>query len=151
MESAAAPQITRECDTFCRYLSGRSATQYIRDKYVIAQQSLPATTPDDLLDRALLSVARIGPLATRVADSYAVAFRREARLRLKLILLFAVLENSAETHAWFDESVAESRVALVLNLGWIGLTWFVSLVAGVVVFGPTHLYSQFARGTDHRG
>ncbi len=142
--------LARECDVFTRYL-GHRCTAYVLGKYQDGQGAMPTTSRRDLLDRALLAFARVAPWATGLADTYAALFRRDARLRLKLVLLVAILENAPGSHRWFDEAVESTpaRVAGVVAL--TGIIWTLRTAVAVAVFAVPHLASGLARSTGRRG
>lgn len=142
--TATEPMVLRECDVFCRYLVGATASPYVREKYLAAQDSLPAHTRIHLVDRALLRVARLGTGFTALADTYAAILRRRSPLRCRLVLAVAILENAAETHALVDTAIEGSRAAAAFDVVVTGLWWTARLAVAVVVFAPIHLLGSAA-------
>jgi hypothetical protein len=100
----------------------------------------------------LIRVARLGPIPARTADVYGRFFRPAGALRQKLTLLYAVLENSPATHAWFNSANTRSAAALLASVVLNGATSMVLLLAGIVLLGPVHLGVRLAGGrTGHEG
>ncbi len=144
--------LDRECDVFCRYLCDLDATPYVRGKYAAGQVSIPhGPGAPDLLDRSLLAFARRGPWAAGLADAYAARFRRYSLLRQKLVLTFAILENSPALHAPFDFAVSGGRLATMARLGLIGTGWALRSLVAAVIFAPVHVVATLARGGSPRG
>jgi hypothetical protein len=139
-----AATLGREAAIFSRYFGVRTPPPSVGEKYVLGHGALPDTRRD-LLDRALLAFASAGSWATGVADSYAALFRRDAVLRLKLVLLLAILENTAGVHADFDEGIASSRAGVFFATVGAGLRWGARLLAGLVVFTPVQLIAAVTR------
>jgi hypothetical protein len=142
--------LARECDVFTRYL-GHRCTPYLIGKYQDGHGAMPTTSRSDLLDRALLAFARVGPWATGLADTYAALFRRDARLRLKLVLLVAILENAPGSHRWFDEAVESTRTTVAGVMVLTGISWALRTVVAVAVFALPHLASGLTRSSRRGG
>jgi hypothetical protein len=140
--------LARECRVFTSYLAGREATPYICRSFEQGHARIPyrhAAGPD-AIDTLLIRAALIGGPATRVADMYARIFRPTGALRQKLVLLCAVLENSPETHAWFNSADAENSARVIGRLVLAGLASGLALLAGLVLLGPLHLVARLAAG-----
>ena len=133
---------------FTRYLAGREPDEYIRVRYERGHARIPylQSGGPTSVDRALLRVARLGPTLARAADSYSRFFRPTGALRQKLVLLYAVLESSPETHAWFNSGAVGGPVTLLGGLALNGLASGASLLLGIVVIGPLHLAARVAGG-----
>ena len=120
---------------FTHYLADDEPTSYVIDCYrrLLSSADLPDQTRGLLIERTLLAFAREGVLPLRIADAYARFFRPRSLLRRRLVLLLAILENSAPTerplNAGADGSLMTIGAQLVLTLIASGL----SLVAGVIV------------------
>ncbi len=139
-----------ECRVFTGYLAGRTPDEYIRLRYERGHARIPYRLAGGLTaaDRAILRVARLGTVPARMADIYSRFFRPTGALRQKLVLLFAVLENSPETQAWFNSAAEGGPVTLIGGLAVSGLASAFLLVAGIVCIGPLHL---LAGASDGRG
>jgi NADH dehydrogenase len=125
-----------ECRVFVRYLLGADADTYVTEKYAAANAAL-ALSPVSRFDSALLTFARLGPLCTRLADSYAGLFFRTAALRKRLVLLVAILETHAPFHQTIDRTVGGSRPLLFARLSIATAGALLSLLAGTLIFAPT--------------
>lgn len=130
--------LRRECDVFHRYLIRRPPDDYVIRKYlagVEVARRLPAPLP---IDASLMSFASRGPRCARIADAYARFFRPHGLLRRKLLLLFAIIENS---HGYEHFTVgASSRLPgslarVAYNLGM----FCIHLATGILIFGPRQL------------
>jgi hypothetical protein len=134
----------RECNRFCRLLTGVQPTQYVADKYVaahVAQVSLrdPASDP---VEHMLLEAARSGDLALRCADMYARFFRPGGLLRRKLVLLLAICENAPSMHERVDRAHAQSALRAWLHIVAIMLSSAGILLLALLYFGPRHLFTR---------
>lgn len=142
------PALSDECRVFTRYLSGQEADHYVLQTYLRLHEALPVSAQQPSpIDAALVTFARRGAAATRIADAYARFFRPRGLLRHKLTLSFAVLENSPAHHAPFTAGgpgspwLALGRIACSLAL------FGSALAIGSAIFGPRHLL-QRSRGQD---
>ena len=151
--AAAGEPLAEECRVFTRYLAGRAADEYIRVHYERGHARIPYLQSGALtgVDRTMLRVARLNPTLTRAADIYSRFFRPTGALRQKLVLLYAVLENSPETHAWFNSGAVGGPVALLGGLVLNGLASGASLLLGIVVIGPLHLAARLGGGAGRGG
>jgi hypothetical protein len=130
-----------ECRVFTGYLAGRTPDEYIRLRYERGHARIPYRLAGGLTaaDRAILRVARLGPGPARMADIYCRFFRPTGALRQKLVLLFAVLENSPETQAWFNTAAEGGPLTLLGGLVANGVVSVALLAAGILCIGPLHL------------
>ena len=137
---------------FTRYLAGREPNDYVRVRYERGHARIPYRQSGGLvaIDRATLSIARWGSFPTRAADSYSRFFRPTGALRQKLVLLYAVLENSPETHTWFNSGVVGGPAALLGGVLASGLASGTALLLGIVVIGPLHLAARLVGGGGQR-
>jgi len=140
--------LNRECTVFTGYLAGRAPDEYIRLHYRRGHARIPYLQMGGAtaVDRAILRVARLGPLPARMADIYSRFFRPTGVLRQKLVLLYAVLENSPETHAWFNSAAVGGPMALLGGLAFGGLASAGLLLAGILCIGPLHLAAALGSG-----
>jgi hypothetical protein len=135
-----------ESSVFTRYLVGRDPSDYVRQKYRDGHRAIPyrLKADEDAFDVALVIVARRGALRTRIADAYARIFRPHGVLRQKLTLLLAILENSPDTHRQFTAGGRGITLA-VPAIGGNLLLFLVSLLAGMVLLGPIHVFLRGRR------
>ncbi|MEO8140613.1 MAG: hypothetical protein ABI742_13250 [Gemmatimonadota bacterium] len=145
--------LAEECRVFTRYLAGREPDEYIRVRYERGHARIPYLQSGGLtgVDLALLRVARLNPILARAADGYSRFFRPTGALRQKLVLLYAVLENSPDTHAWFNSGAIGGPVVLLGGLALHGLASGASLLLGIVVIGPLHLAARLGGGAGRGG
>ena len=135
--------LKRECEVFCRYLTGSAPTDYVVRKYLAGHAAMPAAgaRAGRLVDRWLLVVAHTGPPGARLADSYARILRPHGPLRHRLVLLLAILENSPGFHERLDRATIGSPLGIMLELGLTGVGFALRLALGLACFGPVHLVS----------
>jgi nucleoside-diphosphate-sugar epimerase len=126
-----------ECATFTRYLIGAEPSAYARTKYREGHRpgiGGPADLPPSPDDR-LVEFARRGPLATRIADTWAGLFARGGRLRRKLVLLLAILESDGATSARVDSPEPGGAVGFGLRTALRGAGFLVSLAVAALAVG----------------
>jgi hypothetical protein len=150
MPDAGHEPLGLECRVFTGYLAGRTPDEYIRLRYERGHARIPYRLAGGLsaADRAVLRVARLGPVPARMADIYSRFFLPTGALRQKLVLLFAVLENSPETQAWFNTAAEGAPVTLLGGLMVSGIVSAVLLVAGIICIGPLHLMAGASGGRE---
>ena len=143
VESPTHDADVAECRTFGRYLSGAEPTEYATRCYLRLLPS--AAVPEDanslLIERALVAAGRVGPLPLRIADAYARFLVPRSLLRRRLILLLAILENSAPAERTFNSGAEQSLPVLAAQLVVTLVASGLCLVAGVIAFGPVHIVS----------
>ncbi len=135
----SAKGLEAECGVFARYLADASPDDAIVAKYVEAHRVRPELEARDRFDRALLALARAGPLATRLADAHARIFARGSALRRKLVLVLAILETSPSSFEKIDDSGTGPGAFAFARLGLHGLRAAVVLALGAAILLPVQL------------
>jgi NADH dehydrogenase len=148
--SQAGVALAGECRAFVRYLLRADADTYVIEKYAAAHPVL-ALSPVSRFDSALLTFARVSPLCTRLADSYASLFFRTAALRRRLVLLLAILETHAPFHQTIDRTVGGSAPLLFARLSIATAGALLSLLAGTLILAPTRVVLALVSGPSTRG
>ena len=99
-----AGELDDECSRYCRYLTGRPATNYVAGKYAAAHEyrQRELTAAPRTFDRLLWQLSTRGVWATRLADGYARFMAPSGLLRKKLVVLLAILECAPAVHEYFD-------------------------------------------------
>ena len=139
-----------ECRLFTRYLVGRPPDDYVLDCYVRLQPAaLHGTTAGATADKVLLNTAKWGLVGLRLADAYARVFRPRCLLRRKLILTFAILENSREFHSQFTSGASSSYPAALARLAASIATFGVTLLASLFVVVPPIVLSAWRSRRRH--
>jgi len=135
--------VAAECRVFAHYLADTEASPYVQHAYgkLLPTSDVPSAVRDRLIERALLSVARQGTLATRVADGYARFFVPRSLLRRRLVLMLAILENSPGSEKLLNSGDEGSLVGVGVRLVLTGIASVLCSVLGVVIFAPLHLVS----------
>lgn len=131
----------RECDTFCRYLSGARAPEGVRAKYREAHELgvVATAAASTRFDRALVAWARSGTFATRLADAHARLFRNGGLLRRKLVLLLAILETHGDTVGRVDAPTVSGPAGFVVETALRLAVFALLALVGLVVFVPLRL------------
>ncbi len=138
-------ELERECDAFCRYLTGAEATDSVRAKYVEAHAvgAVEVAGARTDFDRALVRFALRGRLAARFADSHARLFRSGGLLHRKLVLTLAILEAHGDTTARVDAPTASGPNAFVFELIARLIGFALVVVVGLAIFLPLRALASF--------
>lgn len=133
-------ELERECEAFSRHLAGRAPTPYVVRRYTDAHAALGGMGPRDAHGRWLLRVARTGRVACRVADGWARLAAPRSALRMKLVVLLAILEVTPPYAADLDQP-SGGRALEWGRIAASGLASALALVIGLVLFLPVRLVS----------
>jgi hypothetical protein len=132
--------LDRECSVFGRYLIGQEPNAYVKQKYRVAHQTSSLRVgPGDAADAFLVKVAAIGSWSTKIIDAYTRVFRPFSTVRKKLVLLLAILESCAPTHAYLDAVDSNSIPLLFVRFIQRGITFALILLVGILVILPAEL------------
>ncbi|MGH7321131.1 MAG: hypothetical protein ACRELA_16100, partial [Candidatus Rokuibacteriota bacterium] len=117
MRDPGSTDLDDECRVFSRYLIGALPGDYILAKYRDAHARLPALGggAPARFDALLLALSARRPILARLVDSYARVFIRHSRVRVKLVVLLAILECSPPTSPHFDGPDTTSLTMLALR------------------------------------
>lgn len=135
--------LDRECDVFCRYLTGAGASEYVRERYRAAHER-GAVDPESgatAFDRALVSIARSGPLVARFADAHARIFAAGGLLRRKLVLLLALLEVREPEKV--DTVTQRSALGFFAYAAWLAFAFALMLFVSTLALLPVRLVCAF--------
>ena len=153
-DTAGDAVLAAECDVLCRYLVSAPPSRYVIERYIGGHRALPPPadkTTSRPVDALLLRVARRGPTLAAVADTYARLFRPNGPLRMKGILLLAILESAPDTHALFDTAAVGGMARALTGLGAIGVRWSVCALISLLTFGPVDLLTAALSRRAARG
>jgi hypothetical protein len=132
--------LDRECAVFCRYLIGQEPNDYVKQKYRAAHRSSSLRgDPGDAANAFLVKVAGIGSWGTRIIDAYTRVFRPFSTVRKKLVLLLAILESCAPTHAYLDSVDSSSIAVLFVRFIQRAVVFALNLLVGIVIMLPAEL------------
>lgn len=132
--------LDRECAVFCRYLIGQEPNEYVKEKYRAAHQAGPLRHAGECRSEAfLVKVAGIGSWSTKIIDAYTRVFRPFSMVRKKLVLLLAILESCAPTHAYLDAVDADPVPLLVLRFVNRCVIFALAVMVGVLFVFPAEL------------
>ena len=132
--------LDRECAVFCRYLIDQEPNEYVKKKYRAAHQLGSLQSGGQCrADAFLVKVASIGPWSTKIIDAYTRIFRPFSTVRKKLVLLLAILENCAPTHAYLDSVDSGSIPLLLLRFVNRCVIFALVVVVGVLIILPAEL------------
>jgi hypothetical protein len=132
-------RLERECVVFCRYLVRQDPTDYVRTKYRAGLSAILTDAEPARLDATLLRIASTHPLLARLADAYARFILPRSLLRVKLVLLLAILESVAPTEAKFRRASSAPLWFVLLSLMLHTIVFAFTLLAAVIVFLPVHI------------
>jgi len=129
--------LNRECSVFSIYLIGEPPSEYVKKKYREAHQT------GSLLDAAahpaeefLVRVATIAPWSIKIIDVYTRIFRPFSTIRKKLVLLLAILESCAPSHARLASVDSRSILVLLARLINRCLIFVLILALGILLILP---------------
>jgi len=137
--------LERECRVFTRYLIGMEPDAYVIGKYIDYHRRAGAE-PIASFDRALLNAAMAAGVLMWIADSYTAAFRRNAQLRRKLVLVLALLECRPPYSDHLDTPGHLSAVTAILSLAGQGMAFGLGVAASLVIFEPVRLWCAIKAG-----
>ena len=141
--STESAELRDECRLFSRYLVGREPDAYVLGRYVSLQHAAlkgaPTLAP---LDSLLLNTARSGLLGLKIADAYARIFQPRGVLRRKLILTFAILENSRGFHSRFTSGASSSYLLALVRIAAAVMGFGLALSASLFVIGPRAVFAS---------
>lgn len=139
----ASEAIAAECRVFARHLVGAEPTPYVLACYerLLSTANVAPRESALLIERALLGFGRAGGFALRMADGYACVLRPRGALRRRLILLFAILENSPTTAHLLNTGDVGSFAGVSLRMVATMTASVLCTLAGLVVLGPVHALS----------
>lgn len=133
--------ITRECQTFCRYLVKQNPTVYVIKKYHLCQQKL-GFRPADFHDVLLLKLAGRGPFFTRMVDAYSRFFRPGSTVRGKLAYLFAILEVSTPYFRCYDTADGPGKWGFLVKAGLKGAGLALHLLISALFLFPLQILAK---------
>jgi hypothetical protein len=126
-----------ECRLFTQYLLRQDPDSYVLDRYVSLQPAaLEGASPPPLPDAVLLETGKLGLFWLRIADAYARVFRPHCLLRRKLILTFAILENSGRFHSRFTSGLSTSYLSALIRIATSMIGFGLALTASLFVVAP---------------
>ncbi len=108
----------RECEIFCRYLTGRAPDPYVQEKYEEGHRHRELSSGSGPFDRFLSGTAGRSVFFAGLVDAYCGLLARRSLFRKKLMLLLAILECSYPAHDAIDS--ADVSRAGRLYLGFAG-------------------------------
>jgi len=130
--------LEREARVLFRYLASAEPSPYLSSKYRDAHTCGAVATRSGRFDPLTLKIALLHPAAVAIADAYCALFARSSILRVKLVLVAALLDSQHPTSSLVDAAgpgtarrflgLAAARAAIFLG----------KLVPGTLVLGPLH-------------
>ncbi len=134
-------RLEKECRVYTRYLTGLLPTDYVQQKYwaYCEDDSNSATLESDFFDELLVRISSWGPWWTRLADSYASRFYKDALLRKKLVLALALLECSPPAFQYLDRPDAGGSWRTCFCLAYQAGLYGAMLVLAASLLLPFHL------------
>lgn len=135
--------VMAECRVYASYLADANPSSYVIEAYERLRPTASRSTQSDarLIERSLVAMSRWGALPLRVADGYARFFLPRSLLRRRLVLMLAILENSADGERQLNSGDEGSLVGVGVRLMLTGVVSVLCIAIGVVCFAPLHLLS----------
>jgi len=148
--SLDADELRNECQLFTRYLLRQDPDSYVLDCYVRLQPAaLEGAPPSALPEAVLLGTGRSGLFRLRMADAYARIFRPHCLLRRKLILTFAILENSGRFHSRFTSGLSTSYLSALIRIAASIIGFGLALTASLFVVAPRIVLGAWRSKRSH--
>jgi nucleoside-diphosphate-sugar epimerase len=140
--------LDRECKVFTRYLIKEDPSSYILEKY--SEAHVVSKIFNDLsissFDIFLLNTSVRCTILTKLVDAYTSIFKKDSLFRKKMILLLAILENSAPAFLYFERPGKPGITAFVTRLFSQGIVFALNLIFSVVLFTPVKIYFSIRPG-----
>ena len=133
--------LDNECEVFCQYLINQKPNEYVLEKYQEGHRKGNMSRYQYLnrFDKLLISIAKINPFFTKLADTYARFFLTYSLLRKKLVLLLAILESSSPTHYYFDSENTKNKIKFYIKAFKKVLVFAFTLLFSTILLMPLHL------------
>ena len=149
-DESETEELRNECRQFTHYLLGQYPDAYVLGQYLrlqpAAMKHVQSHAP---VDTVLLRTARSSLRGLRIADAYARIFRPRCLLRRKLILTFAILENSGAFYARFTSGASSSLPLAAVRVAVSVMGFALALTASLFVIAPlTVLAGRKSRTND---
>jgi hypothetical protein len=121
-EDSRSDDRKKECQIFCRYLTGQKANDFVMNKYIECHARVDMKARDKF-DAFLVKLASRSPFFTRFCDSFSRFFYSPSLLRIKLVYLLAILENSPPYCLFMDRADRMGKVMLLVVTGLKGMAF----------------------------
>ncbi len=133
--------LIKECRTFCKYLSGIKANDYVTENYIKYHDISQIEKEIKLspFDKVLLKIARIHPVFTKFIDIYTKFFKPLTLIRYKITYLLAILEVSSPYYQEIDFSTGISKFGFIVLLGIRGGIFALQLLLSIIFLLPFDL------------
>lgn len=141
-------RLERECDVFCRCLSGAPPSEYVLRKYVAAHERgvVDPEGGSSSFERAVVALARSGPFVARALDAWSRVFANGSLLRRKMVLVLSLLEVRSPHADALDTPTGASRIAMFLGMAWLGVRFALSVVAASIALVFVRVACVFGGG-----
>ncbi|HEX9075743.1 MAG TPA: hypothetical protein VF932_08170 [Anaerolineae bacterium] len=140
--TGTAQALRDECILFSRYLAHQVPNDYVIRKYREAHHKSEPLRRQELgrFDLLLLRFARTNRLGAKLVDAYTCLFFRSSIVRMKMVLLLAILESCSPSYTYFDSPDAGGILGFCFRMLVQGVIFVASLAIGVVLFLPVHIF-----------
>jgi len=134
--------LIRECKTFCKYLSGLKANEYVIANYIKYHNisNLENKKNKPFFDKFLIKLASLHPFLTKPIDIYTKFLKPQTVLRYKLSYLLAILEVSPPYYQNIDTTEGIEKFKFLLLLGLKGGIFVLQLVISIILLLPFDLF-----------
>lgn len=131
-------KLINECKTFCKYLSGMKANEYIMKNYIKYHRisDIENIKKQNIFEKFLLKIATIHPLFTKPIDIYTKFLLPQTLLRFKLSYLLAILEVSSPYYKKIDLTEGIGKIKFLFLLGIKGGIFGLQLILSTILLLP---------------
>ncbi len=142
--------LEKECKTFCKYLSGIKANEYVIENYLKYHSisKIEEINKPPLFDNLLLKFARIHPAFTKFIDIYTKFVKPQTIFRFKLSYLLAILEVSSPYYEKIDFTKGIGKLSFLILLGLKGGLFGLQLILSVIFLLPFDLIFRVIGGNN---
>jgi len=142
--------LEKECKTFCKYLSGIKANDYVIEKYLKYHSisKIEEINKPPIFDNLLLKIARIHPVFTKFIDIYTKFLKPQTIFRFKLSYLLAILEVSSPYYEKIDFTKGIGKLNFLILLGLKGGLFGLQLILSIIFLLPFDLVFRVIGGKN---
>jgi nucleoside-diphosphate-sugar epimerase len=151
--AAGLSKLVQECKIFTDYLIKKDPNKYIIEKYCEAHAVSKIFNDLSLhpFDLYLLNLSMKNTIYTKLIDAYTSVFKKDALFRKKMVLLIAILENSALSYQSFEGPEKPGIFNFGLKLFIHGIIFVLSLLTAFVLLTPAKIYFSTRPNLSYEG
>ncbi len=128
-------ELIKECNTYCKYLTGKEPDQYLTEKYLDYHSKLKPTGTS-AFDGIVNKFASSSPLITKMCDAWCRFFFPTSLLRHKLTYLLGIAETVPPYSNILDSSDNMSIPVLFIRMGIRGVIMAIQICLASIFLIP---------------